>query len=173
MNIVVINLIIGIMLLIFGRKVFWLFVGIAGFMTGMDIASRFLAGSDLFRLVVALSAGIISAFLAVLFYKVAVAISGFVIGGYVAIDLAHYFNIPSQHHLVWVPYVIGGIIGATLILLLLDWALIVLSSLAGASLIVRSIAMPQAKWSSAFIVLAVVGILIQARIMSRSQASVT
>ena len=37
----VINLILGGALLVAGRKLFWLFVGAAGFVTGIQLATRF------------------------------------------------------------------------------------------------------------------------------------
>lgn len=41
-----INLILGGALLVAGRKLFWLFVGAAGFVTGIQLATRFWQGSD-------------------------------------------------------------------------------------------------------------------------------
>jgi len=166
-----IHLVIGILLLVLGRRLFWLFVGAAGFLTGVNIADRFFAGSEPMKLLIALVIGIIFAFLAILFYKAAVAVAGFVIGGYLAVDLVGYFSVSQPHSLDWMPYMIGGIIGAVLILLLLDWALIVLSSLAGASLIVHSISLPRVDWSLVYIVLAMIGILIQAGILTRSRSA--
>ena len=72
--------------------------------------------------------------------------------------------------MAWLPYVIGGIIGAVLILLLLDWALILLSSLAGASLILASNVLQQFEATAAFLILVVVGILIQAAILFRGRS---
>ena len=61
----IVSLLIGIVLLLFGRKLFWLFVGAAGFLVGMDIANRFFTGPDATKLIIALLVGIIGAFLAV------------------------------------------------------------------------------------------------------------
>jgi hypothetical protein len=62
-----------------------------------------------------------------------------------------------------------------LLLVLFDWALIVLSSLAGSSLLVMSLtemlALPSTVGGILIIVLAVIGIAIQANIAPRARAS--
>ncbi len=50
----VINLVLGGALLIAGRKLFWLFVGAAGFITGIQLATRFFQGSGLAAIIVGL-----------------------------------------------------------------------------------------------------------------------
>ncbi len=173
MHTAIVSLILGIILLLLGRKLFWFFVGAAGFLLGLDLTERFFAGTDMTKLVIALVIGIICAFLAILFYKVAVAIGGFFIGVYLALHLVSYLGIPIQPSMTWVAYLIGGIIGAILILVLFDWALIVLSSFAGASLILHSVLLPRVPGTIAYVVLVVIGILFQARIFYRSRRTTT
>ena len=56
----IINVLAGIAVLVFGRKLFWLFVGCMGFLAGIDIATRFFSGQpDWMVLVIAIAAGII------------------------------------------------------------------------------------------------------------------
>jgi hypothetical protein len=169
MHLAIASLVVGILLLFFGRKLFWVFVGAAGFMIGLDIANRFFAGTHATKLLIALLVGIIGAVLAILFYKAAVAVAGFLVGGYLALELVRYFGIGMSPPLTWIPYIIGGIIGAILILVLFDWALIVLSSFSGAYLIVHSFTMARANISLVYIILVVVGILVQAGILLNSR----
>ena len=76
-----------------------------------------------------------------------------------------------RHYLFWVSYgalllvaaVIGGIIGVILVGAVLDWALVILSSLAGSALLVDALNPPQFIGILAFILLAAIGISIQAR----------
>jgi hypothetical protein len=158
---VVANLLLGIALLAFGRKLFWLFVGAAGFLTGIEIAAYFQAGNASTKFLIALAAGLLGIFLAIVFYKLAVALAGFAIGGYLAINIVHYLSIAPQPW-DWAIYIFGGILGAILILFLLDWTLIVFSSMAGASLIVHSF--PVRYFAPLlFIVLTAIGIFVQAR----------
>jgi uncharacterized membrane protein len=167
MNLAITNLVIGIMLLLFGRELFWLFVGVAGFLIGIDLATRFFVGSDSTRLVIALAIGIVGAISAILFYKAAVAVAGFVVGGYLSLDLVRQLVAPARSF-DWGPYVIGGILGAVMILLLLNWALIVLSSCSGASLIVHSMTPPPGNLLVVYALLVVMGILVQSGILFRS-----
>lgn len=166
---VLVNLIVGALLLILGRNLFWLFVGVAGFLLGMEFAGRVFTGPDLTKLIVAILIGVVAAILAILFYKVAVAVGGFVVGGYLGVYLMRSIGVSAPQSLDWLPYVVGGVIGAALVLLVFDWALIVLSSLAGASLIVQSVQIRQLDPWLVFIILAAAGILIQGGILMRAR----
>ncbi len=68
---------------------------------------------------------------------------------------------------IWLFSLLGGVLGAILALLLLGWALIILSSLIGASLICQALPLPQATSALCFIVLAAVGILVQSNLIRR------
>ena len=172
----IVSLLLGIALLILGRKLFWLFVGVAGFLVGMEIAERFVAGPEGMKLLIAIAAGILGAVIAIFLQKAAIAIAGFVIGGYVAVELLRASALSPKAlagihgTAVSIPYIIGGIIGAVLLFMLFDWGLIVLSSLSGASLIVRSSTFQSHALPLLFAVLVVVGILVQARMKHRSRA---
>ena len=172
-----VTVLIGVVLLILGRKVFWLFVGAAGFLIGINIAEQVMTtGSDLMRLLIALLAGVIAALLAIFLQKVAIAVAGFVVGGYVAVELLRLYGaaLPAyvQVHpgTYWVPYIIGGIIGAILMVLLFDWALIVLSSLSGASMILHGVAVQRSAMAILYVILVLVGIVVQARLLRSSRA---
>ena len=65
-------------------------------------------------------------------------------------------------------FVIGGIVGAILMLVLFDWALIVVSSLIGAHLIQSAIVLPPSGSTILFLGLAVIGILVQAASLRRA-----
>ena len=61
-----VTVLIGVVLLILGRKLFWVFVGAAGFLIGINIAEQVMTtGSDSMRLLIALLAGVIAALLAI------------------------------------------------------------------------------------------------------------
>jgi hypothetical protein len=172
----IVSLLFGIVLLLLGRKLFWFFVGVAGFLVGMDIAMQFVAGPQATHLLIAIVAGILGTVIAIFLRKVAIAIAGFVIGGYITVELLRESALFPKaligvHGTAFsVPYFIGGIIGAVLLFVLFDWALIVLSSLSGASLIVHSITFQHQALQMLFAVLVVVGLLVQARMKLRSRA---
>jgi hypothetical protein len=172
----IVNLLLGIALLLLGRRLFWLFVGVAGFLIGMEIAERFVVDTQGMKLLIAIGAGILGAVIAILLQKVAIAIAGFVIGGYLAVELLRASALfPKalagiQGAPFSVPYIIGGIIGAVLLFILFDWGLIVLSSLSGASLIAHNITFQSHPIPWLFVILVVVGILVQTHTKHRSRA---
>ena len=69
--------------------------------------------------------------------------------------------------LFWLFYGIGGIIGILLVMFLFDWALIILSSLAGAALIVQSLALAGGTGGLWFVLLVIFGIIIQGLTLQR------
>jgi hypothetical protein len=167
----IIHLVLGVLLLVAGRKLFWLFVGAAGFLTGIQLATRFWQGPDLLAIVVGLVIGVIFALLAVVLQGLVIGAAGFLIGGYVLTVLAAMLGMDLAGATNWIVYIIGGAIGVILISLLFDWALITLSSLAGASLIVQSFLPQNAAGGILFFVLFLLGVLIQASILRRDRAA--
>jgi hypothetical protein len=67
----------------------------------------------------------------------------------------------------WIAYLIAGIIGLVLMLALFEWALILLSALAGANLIVAGVVarfpQPRAIAFAALIGLVLIGVIVQAQ----------
>jgi len=165
-----INLILGAALLVAGRKLFWLFVGAAGFVTGMELATRFWQGSDLLAILIGLVVGIIFAVLAIFLQALVIGIAGFLIGGYIFIALAAMLGIEVTGIATWIVYGVGGVIGLLLVSFLFDWALITLSSLAGASLMIQAFFPQGAFGGLLLIVLFILGILIQGFTLRRDRA---
>src|SRR5688572_9982158 len=74
----VISLIVGLVSLLFGRALYWLFVGLAGLLLGLQIGAILMPeSSDLIRLLVMVGLGVLFAVLAILFQKPMAAIGGF------------------------------------------------------------------------------------------------
>jgi len=162
---------IGIVILLFGRKLFWLCVAAVGFAAGVEIAPHLVQQpSTLLALTVALILGLLGALLALFLQKIAIAVLGFLAGGKLAGAIASAFFVQYAQHST-VIFVIGGIIGAILLLVLFDWALIVVSSLIGAHLIQSAIVLPAAGSTILFIGLVVLGILVQGASFRRSRSS--
>ncbi len=156
----------GLLLLIFGRKLFWLYVALIGFVFGFHMGGE-IAGAyqDWVILLIAFSVGAIGALLAVFLQIVAIGLSGFLAGCYIVAALFQLFQMGTGD-LFWIAYVIGGIIGAVTMYLIFDWALILISALAGALLMVQGIALILATGPQFNLILAallfLVGIVIQA-----------
>jgi len=161
-----ISILLGAALLLAGRQLFWLFVAAVGFLYGLEFApSLFQGSSEVLQLVIALACGLIGALLGIFAQKVAVALAGGLTGGYLAAEFA--YGAAWHEHFPVIAFAIGAIIGAALVLMIFDWALIICSSLAGSALIVPAFHLHQTEGHLLFAVLAVVGILIQAGLMHR------
>jgi hypothetical protein len=163
------RILVGIAVLTLGRKLFWLFVGAVGFVLGMSLATQFLGGQpDWVILLIALIAGLIGTLLALFLQRVAVGLAGFIAGGYITINLLAVLGWETGW-IPWLSFVIGGVIGAVLVAALFDWALIILSSLTGATLIVQAIRVGSLLAALLFIVLLIVGVATQASLLKRGQ----
>ena len=151
----------GISLLTLGRKLFWLFVALIGFEVGAFVAARvFTRQPEWIVLVIALVVGIIGALLAIFLQQLVVAAAGFVAGGYLCVTLLDLFSLDSDP-LALLAFIIGGMIGAALVAMLFDWALIGLSSLMGAITLTQIVLPRSASALLAVIVLFVIGVAIQ------------
>ena len=154
--------VLGALLLVLGWKLFWLFVGAVGFAAGLQAAQLYF-GPQPFWVVWAagLVCGVIGAILALFFQKLAIGIGGFVAGATIALHLA----LMMGYHPGALVNLIGGVVGAVALYLLFDWALIILSSVAGAIFIIEALDRhaPYAPLLSAVLVAA--GIIFQARLL--------
>ena len=164
----VISIILGGALLVAGRKLFWLFVGAAGFVAGLQLATQFSQGPEITRIIVGLVVGAVFALLAIFLQGVAIGVAGFLAGGYILTVLAGMIGL-NQGAFSWIIYLVGGIIGVLLVIFLFDWALITLSSLAGASLITQALVLPSGTSSLIFLALVIVGVVIQGATMQRER----
>lgn len=165
-------LLVGAVLLLLGRKLFWLFVGAAGFFFGMEAAATALPHQPDAALIAGLILGLICAVIAILVQKVAIGIAGFLSGGYFLMVALRAWEIQTPGS-EWIAFLIGGIIGAVLMYAVFNWALIILSSISGAHLIVQPLALTHEMATAAFVVLVVVGILVQGRLLSSPRAQDT
>jgi hypothetical protein len=172
-SVTIVAVIIGVVILFFGRKLFWLCVAAVGFAVGVKIAPLLVNEASSLALVIALVFGVLGALLALFLQKVAIAALGFLAGAKLATEIAAAFfvNYAQYSTIIFVIiFVIGGIIGAILLLAVFGWALIVVSSFIGAYLIVFQdvIVLPQTGSTIVFICLAIVGIFVQAASFRRT-----
>jgi hypothetical protein len=170
-SVAIVGALIGVVILLFGRKLFWLCVAAVGFTAGVELAPHLVhEPSPLLALTVALVLGLIGALLALFLQKIAIAVLGFLAGGKLAGAIAAAFFVQYAQHST-VIFLVGGVIGAILLLVLFDWALIVVSSLIGAHLIVfqGAVTLPPSGSTIVFIGLTIIGILVQAASLRRSE----
>lgn len=152
--------VLGGIILVLGWRVFWLFVGVVGFAAGLQAAQLVFGPHPFWVLWVAgLIGGVIGAILALFFQKLAIGVGGFVAGSTIVLHLTLMMGMDAGAPLA----LIGGLVGAVALYLLFDWALIILSSVVGATFIVEAFGR-QAPYTPALaVILFVAGIICQTR----------
>jgi hypothetical protein len=157
------DIVAGAVLLLLGRKLFWLFVAIAGFYLGFEVARGLAAGQAAWVLwTIAIGAGLVGAVLAMLLQRVGFALGGFYAGGYIALLAVERF---APGTIGVAAFLVGGLIGAVLAALLMDWAIIVLSCLVGAALVVPALGLEPLASALVYAGLVAVGIVVQAQLL--------
>ena len=161
MNLV--DILVGLAVLFFGRKLFWVFVGGVGFLLGVTLAGRLLMVAPGWQVLVSgLVLGALGALTAIVFERAAVAVAGFLVGAAIGMGVMDMMAFRPDP-LIWsVSWLVAGVFGAMLVTALFDWALIVLSSVVGAGLVVNAITMTRPNASALFALLLVIGIVVQA-----------
>jgi hypothetical protein len=160
------SVVVGILLLTLGRKLFWLFVAAVGFLVGVQVAAPLVPHDSGWLLIAGIVLGLLGAILALAVQKVAISVAGFLAGGYYVMTAAHAWKmVPPQYE--WVAFLAGGIVGAILMMLVFNWALIIFSSIAGAHLILRVTPVDQAMASAILAALVVVGCIVQSKAFAR------
>ena len=161
-----VNLFIGLVLLIFGRKLFWLFVAAVGFVFGHQFAQAFFASASYWVVFgIGLLGGAVGALMAIFLQKIAIGIAGFA-AGYAITEYAFLMlGWPATPLL----YAVGGLLSAILLYLLFDWWLIALSSIAGAMLVLQYVNWTPLHELVLYSILLVGGVLCQTLILLKQK----
>ncbi|HVO28063.1 MAG TPA: DUF4203 domain-containing protein [Candidatus Margulisiibacteriota bacterium] len=158
-------MLVGVTLLLLGRRLFWLLVGVVGFTFGYEYGAQIWAGaSEAMRFPIALVAGIAGAVLAYFFQALMVAVAGFLAGAQLAVVLFNALHPIPDHDFWLLSFLAGGVIGAALLVAVFDSAVLLLSSLFGASLVVQSVNAAPYQKLVLFAVLLLVGIVVQSNL---------
>src|SRR3954462_2880591 len=106
-------LLAGLVLLVAGRRVLWLFVGLVGFITVYRWFEPYSAAQPNGRWLLEVLAGIVGTILAIFLQPVAMAVAGFLAGGWFAVQLfgLHMAHAQGGDLLI---FVIAGVIAAIL-----------------------------------------------------------
>ncbi|HEX9943000.1 MAG TPA: hypothetical protein VGG03_13360 [Thermoanaerobaculia bacterium] len=156
----VLALIAGAALLIAGRRLFWLFVGLVGFFTVYRWFEPYSGAGPNLRWAIAILAGLVGIVLAIFLQRVAIALAGFLVGGWFMAGVLE-LHLASARGMDLLLILVAGVIAAVLALWAFDVALVVLSSLAGAQLVVDALRPGPGVARLLVVVLLVVGIAIQ------------
>jgi hypothetical protein len=165
-----INIIGGALLLSLGRKIFWFFVAASGFYAGLELATRYLnVKPEWVAVLIALTVGLLGALLANFFQKLAIGVAGFLVGAFIASRLVSYLGTQVKSW-EWLIILIGGIIGIVLLYAIFEWALIIMSSMAGAILVVEGLKLVAIVGVIVGVLLFVLGVVFQAGINRRDRS---
>ncbi|MEX0962760.1 MAG: DUF4203 domain-containing protein [Pseudohongiellaceae bacterium] len=157
--IILISIAGGLVVLFFGRRLFWLYIGIVGFLAGFELAQELAPQQpEWLFLVVGLVLGVCMALLAMAFQYVAVALAGFAGGAYLALQVATVLPMVDPSQISSWLLVIPGLIGAGLCLLVFDPALIVLTSLTGSAILAQLVPAEPLIQNILLVVLGLIGI---------------
>ena len=159
----IIYLIAGSLLLLFGRKLFWLFVAVVGFLVGITYIPEILPGqAEVVILSISLISGLLGALLAVLLQKFAVGLAGLVAGGYVTYYLLQMITLNVGNY-QWLAITAGALLGAVMAGSMYDWALVFVTSASGAVVITQNLPVNMPISAVILVGLFIFGIIAQAR----------
>lgn len=127
----IIALIAGLVLLFFGKRMFWLAAALVAFLFGWQLFGNLLEPGVTLLLAVVL--GIVFAWLAIKFIKMATYFIAFLAGAVALPFLLGIFGIDMSWFIL---ALIGGVIGLILVAVAFNWGLILLTAWAGASAII-------------------------------------
>lgn len=154
-----IEILIGLGLMTLGRKLFWVFVGGAGFAAGVWLTQTFSPGQPQNMVLIAGAVGAVAGIALTKFVKsIAINVGGFLGGGVIGLGLAHMIG-PAVPE--WLAFIVMGILSVVLLKMAFETALLLISSIAGAMLIARNLPLSEPLRVVAVVVLSVAGILIQ------------
>ncbi len=153
----------GVLLLIAGRKLFWLVLGVAGFAAGTVLAERLPLDLDRgLEIAIAILCGIAGMLLVRVARRLAIPLLGFLAGGlgglYLVQTAAFAAGVTE-----WLAFLVGGLFGLFLAALLVEAALIVFSSIVGAAVLLAPWPLRGTEAGLAFLTLTLIGVAIQSR----------
>ena len=158
----IIQIILAVGLLFFGRRLYWAFVGAIGFIAATEWALTAMQGQPEWLIVIiGLVVGLIGALLAVFLRAAAIGLAGFLGGAYIFLAIYRLLEL-SDPTARLVMLIIGGILGLVTMLLIFDWALVVISAASGALLLSNFIPGEMIPVWIITIILFVIGVIAQA-----------
>lgn len=164
------QLALGVILLVFGRRFFWLLVAAIGFFVGLGLADYYLSvDSEALRWVVGILAGVLAGLAAIFLQRFAVSAGGALVAGY---STYWYLSLTWDPFEVWNWVLVGAaaLVGLLLARVVFDFGLIFISSLAGATLLLESLPAEASTNRWLFLVLVVLGAAVQASSVPRKDS---
>lgn len=160
-------LVSGIISLFFGRKFFWVFVAAVGFLVGLYVSDYLLpllpAAVAPFNEFVRLALALTFAGVALIVQRAGTILIGAIATGLLAWWAGGHYEMVGWSQ--WVVAVVGGMMGGVLLYFALDWALLVLTALAGGLIAIAGMGqlngLPTGSGPWLYLVLVIAGIFYQ------------
>ena len=158
----VVQLLAGAVLLLFGRRMFWLLVAAIGFLIGLGLADAYLSVDTVaLRWIVGILAGVLAGLAAVFLQRFAISAAGALAAGYSTYwYLSLTWDPPQLWN--WALVVVAAIVGLLIARTVFDFGLIFISALAGATLVLEAVGSEASISRWMFLVLVLVGTAVQA-----------
>ena len=167
----IISFLIGIVLLLWGRRLFWVFVGAVGFFAGFEAAGSAFAGQgEGAALTMGLFCGAAGIVLALVFQRLAIILAGAAGGGVLCANILLAFVPGAADLMTGIVFLLGAVIGGVLVNFAFGAALIFLSSAIGAMIIANSLPFEETVRYAAFLAAVVTGLLVQSRQVTEAPA---
>ena len=164
----VIEIVLGGALLLFGRRLYWLLAATMGFVAGLYLADLFLPNEpESTSLIIAAALAFGGAILMVLFQKALIGLVGFLAGGVGLYLLLTGLttNLLTESWMAASVFLLGGAIGALLLIRLFNLGLIILSTVIGGYVTVAGLGslltLTGGAYSVSLVLLIIVGIVVQ------------
>jgi hypothetical protein len=171
-SMLILQLVTGVVLLLAGKRLFWLAVGLAGFFIGLQL------GLDSFESTLAswlcgVVLGLVGVALAIGLQGILIVLSGLLLGAFAGMVLADLLppGMESLETITWVCWGVGAVLGGVLALTFFDLGLILLTSIAGAGMILNFTELSPLVEVILLVVLSSIGMLIQTRLIPDKKTS--
>ncbi len=154
-------IVLGFVSLIGGSQLPWMFVGTIGFLVGSILANFFqFNSSEIQVLTVASAAGMVGIFLTYYLRRIMVLLAGFLAGGYISLTLP---TVLGWKAILadWQAFILVGAACAVILLLWRSLALILVSGVLGATLVIQNFNIPSVSKEAMFVVLIIFGLTAQ------------
>jgi len=156
-----ITVVLGFVALVGGAQLPWMFTGAAGYMVGMWLAGVLHFNQSEWQvLATAAACGLAAIFLTFYFKRLMILITGFLAGAYISTTLPAIMGWKT----VLEDWQAALLVGAACTVILILWyrlALILISALAGATVIVQNLSLGVITKEAMFVVLIVIGLAVQ------------
>jgi hypothetical protein len=151
----------GAAITFFGRKLYWFTIAAVGFFAALELTRRFFDDQSAWiAIVLALLVGAIGAILAITIQRIAIGLAGFLLGGFLLLQILNVFNLPISNW-NWLIFIVGGLLGMALLSALFEWTLIVLTTIIGSILITQSSLLPEGSHLLIFALALLLGLSVQ------------